>query len=220
MRQYYQGTLDFACALYAVINSLAVTHDLGLARGGAMYTGTMEEIARRPPLWHSFLYNKTDHYWVVRYLLARWCTRPPVHYTLLQPFSSCLLPQEDTLYLENVALYLPEAYAGGAGYFHPGVEEEQKRVWETMADWLGNNEGENRTVIFRFHRFLPQMAQPVVSHWTTGRSVLGNTLMLHDASAEKSALQHITRGSLFGRVDARPSVLIAPESVVLLERAP
>lgn len=217
MRHYYQGTLDFACALYAVINALAVTHDLGIAKGGAIYTGTMEEIARHPAAWQAFLHNRTDHYWLVRHVLARWCTTPPLHYMITQPFSSCLLPGEEPD-LADAALHLPEAYMGPAGYFHPGVNGEQEQVWERLADWLGDNEAESRAAIFRFHRFLPQVALPVVSHWTTGRSVVGDTLLLHDASAEKNSLQHITRGSLFGREGLPPAVLIAPESLVILER--
>lgn len=33
MRRYLQGTLDYACGIYAVINALSLCHNLGFGAG-------------------------------------------------------------------------------------------------------------------------------------------------------------------------------------------
>lgn len=73
MKAYHQGQLDFCCAIYAFINALKLVAGLGLADGRRILGETLREISARPALWEPFLSNSTDHYWVVRYLLGRYC---------------------------------------------------------------------------------------------------------------------------------------------------
>lgn len=73
MKAYHQGQLDFCCAIYAFINALKLVAGLGLADGRRILGETLREISARPALWEPFLSNNTDHYWVVRYLLGRYC---------------------------------------------------------------------------------------------------------------------------------------------------
>ena len=44
MRRYMQGTLDFTCAVYAVINSLSVIHNLDLATGRMILAETLQAL--------------------------------------------------------------------------------------------------------------------------------------------------------------------------------
>ncbi|MDR1125945.1 MAG: hypothetical protein LBM64_07820 [Deltaproteobacteria bacterium] len=73
MKAYHQGQLDFCCAIYAFINALKLVAGFGLADGRRILGETLREISARPALWEPFLDNNTDHYWVVRYLLGRYC---------------------------------------------------------------------------------------------------------------------------------------------------
>ena len=73
MKAYHQGQLDFFCAVHAFINALKLLAGLDLADGRRILGETLREFSVRPLLWEPFLNNHTDHYWVVRYLLGRYC---------------------------------------------------------------------------------------------------------------------------------------------------
>ncbi|MDR2051237.1 MAG: hypothetical protein LBQ63_05650 [Deltaproteobacteria bacterium] len=70
---YHQGHLDFFCAVYALINALKLTHGLRLEQAREILGGTLSEVSERPPLWSAFLRNRTDYYWLVDYILGRFC---------------------------------------------------------------------------------------------------------------------------------------------------
>ncbi len=207
MRRYLQGTLDFDCALYALINALSCTRDIALAGARHIYQETMLSLSACPRLWEAYVRNGTDQYWMIRHLASRWCGGGPWHLRIRQPFGDCLLPDPhyaDLAALTDVPLYLPEAAPDTGG-------ELQTTVWDTLAAWLGRP-ARLRAVIFRFHRFLPGLALPVVSHWTCGARIFGETLVLHDASGEENALHSLEKGGLLTGM-----AHIAPESVLLLE---
>lgn len=220
MRRYLQGTLDFDCAVYAVINALARLYNIDLAAARHIYQETILALSACPRLWEAYVRNGTDHYWMVRHLLSRWCGKGPWHVRISQPFGDGLLPEERYAALASLVdapLYLPE----GVAYAHAGERSSLKgifpsseAVWGAIASWL-EEKTRPRALLLRFHRFLPGMDTPIVSHWTCGIRVFGEALFLHDASGEEGALHTLEKNALLTQAGAR--VRIAPESVTLLE---
>jgi hypothetical protein len=219
MRQYFQGTLDFACGLYALINALACIHNLELTRARALFQDLLSDLPARPALWRAFLQNETDHYWLIRHALARWCSAPPLACAAEQPFSSCLLPGPGD-FLDTAQVYLPEREAPRGPSSPEKNRAEAAAVWKALTARLSpRTDGHfplrfRQAAIFRFHRFLPGMSQPVVSHWTAACRLHGDILYLRDASAEQEAVRQIAAADSFP-----PLIRIVPESLLFLTRA-
>lgn len=220
MRRYLQGTLDFACGAYAIINTLSLTHGLDLANARTIFRETHIALAARPGLWADYMGNATDHYWLVRYMLQRWCAAPPYKLRLRQPFSACLLPGGDAeAELASAPRFLPERERPTGPASPAAAAREAESTWRELASWLGPGGAARRTAIFRFHRFVPRMEEPVVSHWTTAAFLDAGALFLHDASAEQNALHRLEQKALVPGDGARALVRIVPESVLLAESA-
>lgn len=218
MRRYMQGTLDFACGIYAVINALSRTHGLDLANARAIFRESILALSQQERLWLSFLRNETDHYWLVRWLLGRWCLGPPWLLHIRQPFSDCLEP--DGRSLEDTELFLPEAHEPAGPSEFPAARDEALAVWNALHTWLADEKTTARAAILRFHRCMPGIRQPVVSHWTTAHTANDKAIVLHDASSEPGALFELERESLMPEAQRFALLRIVPESVVLLSHTP
>ena len=218
-RRYLQGTLDFACAIYAVINALACTHGLDLGGSRRIFQETGISLAEYPALWKSFLRNETDHYWLVRYMLHRWCRAEPWRLFQRQPFSDCLMPGSSGPDLAGAEMFLPEKENDQGPAQDGKARKEALSVWKTLEDWLAPATGQipGRVAVLRFHRFLFLETPPIVSHWTTARSLSEGILHLHDASSEASALFALEKEDILPEDGARGLIRIVPESLVLLE---
>jgi len=221
MRRYLQGTLDFACGIYAVINALSCTHTIDLAAARSIFQSAFMDLAADPSLFKAFCRNETDHYWLVRGMLARIDTLHGYKLELVQPFSNCLLPgsnEEASLSKPILELFLPETEEPEGHPCLDAVRRESIAVWQTLAMWLDTprKHRKKHAAIFRFHRFLPLVPGPVVSHWTTGYQIVNNTLHLHDASSEQGAIMEMPLDSLLPSNNSRPLLRIVPESLVLI----
>lgn len=73
MNPYHQGQLDFFCAIYAFINSMRLLFGLPLNQARYILGTALEEISARPNIWNAMLNNKTDHHWVMPFMLGRFC---------------------------------------------------------------------------------------------------------------------------------------------------
>ena len=227
MRRYLQGTLDFHCGIYCVVNALSALYGIDLSLARFILADTVLHFSRYPELHEAFLFNRTDHYWVVAYMLARfgtagrfplnarqpfgnrWLVEPPVD----SPFSSDRLAGE---YLKQVSLYLPEPKPDRVG-----EAKNLALAWDTMHRWLEQGNGSKkptRAVLLRFHRFLPGVEGPVVSHWTTALRSLGEMLTLFDASGESKAIHAINRSEVLPDKGGFRNIRIVPESIVLLSK--
>jgi hypothetical protein len=223
MRRYYQGTLDFACGVYAVINTLSRTHEIDLAEARRLFAEAQEAIAARPELFSLFIHNATDHYWVVRFMLAHVLATRPYALECFQPFSEALRlwgTPDDILDEAGERPYLPERESPEGPTALEASRLEAEQVWRSLALWLGERaaEREKRAAILRFHRFLPHYPHPVVSHWTTARALLGETIALHDASSEPGALLELEKAVLLPQGKERSLVRIVPESLLFIRR--
>ncbi|MDR0828154.1 MAG: hypothetical protein LBN33_09835 [Desulfovibrio sp.] len=215
MRRYLQGTLDFACAVYAVINALSCLYAIPLNSVREIFQKSMEDFARYPRLWSQFLGNKTDHYWVIRYMLRRWCAAGPFKLDLRLPFAA-LAPTDQDLNLGPVSMYLPENLPP-QGEAHTGESaftpcQEGAAVLDALQEFFAGTHLPAGAAILRFHRFLPGVTQPVISHWTTVRTMENQNLCLWDASPEQDSLHVLPHSSLLPN-QGKAMLRIVPESI-------
>lgn len=219
MRRYLQGTLDFCCGIYAVLNALSCLYSIDLNAGRTMFRETLLEFSACENVWRRFLANDTDHYWVVRHMLGRWCSGAYAA-TVSQPFSDALAIRDESL--RFASMYLPENDNPEGPDSLADCYAQAAEVWGTLRSELPRRSRGNMTSgrvgVLRFHRFLPGVPQPVVSHWTTVKDVTEQAVMLHDASAEQGALFTLDKGTLMPFIKRRPLVRIVPESIVILSR--
>ncbi|MDL2315921.1 hypothetical protein LJC59_02440 [Desulfovibrio sp. OttesenSCG-928-A18] len=269
MRRYMQGTLDYACAVYAVINAVSALHGIELTPARSMFRESQLAFSERPALWRHFLQNDTDHYWVVRYMLRRWCLRgdgrafeskirtgirfssflrkktaplspPSLHFPisgLRQPFADWMQGQTareapvkpDTAHaapdeeLDQAAMFLPEEHAPCGPLSRAEARGQALEVWRELEDWFAAA-GPRKAALLRFHRFLPGVEQPVVSHWTCVRGLSPwreggrekGVVHLLDASSEQGALHELERDALIVAGSGRALLRIVPESLLLL----
>lgn len=216
MRRYMQGTLDFGCGIYAVINALSCTYSLDLADARTIFADTIDELSRHPSLWRGFLHNDTDHYWLVDWLLEYWCGDGRWQLEQQRPFPGP--PRAAARVLEQAANFLPERnYPRGPSNTGEARAEAQS-VWNAISAWFEAGPHNAKAAVLRFHRFMPGLDRPVVSHWTTVRAVNRETIFLHDASSESGALFELGRATLLPLLHQPPMLRIAPESLILLSR--
>ncbi len=276
--------MDYFCAIYSVINALRLTHGISLAESRDILGTALREISAIPHLWEALLENQTDHHWVVRYMLGRFCAtgnrklrvaRLPLSYADVLSAGSATLPgrhgqaanamqpgarldhllsdgsghaeapgfnpamavasgslqegaatlapgKPDGLTAEQICRRLPfaapEPLSLGSlrddALYDARVElgrmaapslypPRRKRGWKIETLWpllqywlpsrgllsaFGNISKQNRCLLLRFHRFLPNQQFPLISHWSTGREFGKDTLMLYDCTANKDAI--------------------------------
>lgn len=219
-RRYLQGTLDFHCGIYSVINALACLRDVRLQTARTILSESVLALAPYPDLLKAFLRNETDHYWMVAYCLSRWTHIAPFNVQYSQLWGDTWVPEKESSpedILEGANLYLPEI---PITYADKTIEKRHlDRVWNGIADWLRPNlpHKVTRAVIFRFHYYLRGEFTPLVSHWTTAIQVARQQLILHDASGNEQAIHALSYNEMLAV--ARPganAIRIVPESVILL----
>jgi hypothetical protein len=219
MRRYLQGTLDYACGLYAVVNALSCLYGLKLAGARHIFEKTMLELAAEPFVWKNFLANNTDHYWLARHLLRRWGaerTDSPYPFSVTCPLGA-RTPCNGDLTLADADMFLPETHMPSGPASAADSQQEAAHTWRTVFAWLSGKAARKRAAILRFHRFLPNVPEPVVSHWTAVSSADQSALRLHDASSENNALHCLDKAALLPAHGLRAMVRVVPESVYFLE---
>lgn len=73
MNPYHQGQLDFFCAIYAFINAARLLFGVQLDQARTILATALSELSARPEIWRAMLCNRTDHHWVIPYMLGRFC---------------------------------------------------------------------------------------------------------------------------------------------------
>ena len=222
MHRYYQGQLDFFCALYAIINAMTALFNLNLMQARALFATALNDISQHPELWHATLENKTDFHWLVAYLLDGASRGPSYPLRVHRPFAEEKGIPESASNLACAKLFT-----------HTGTPEtflsprEAGVFWQTMQKWLmpasspPPSGSVRHAAILRFHRYIPYMREPAISHWTVADHFYDDKIRLRDASMEERSLHSLGRSVTAlhpDLVSERRDVRIEPESVFFIEK--
>jgi hypothetical protein len=245
---YHQGHLDFFCAVYALINALRLTHGLRLEQAREILNRTLLEISQKPPLWTAFLQDQTDFYWLVDYILGRFCRRGRLALRMakLPPFPArpeaeqglLQLKPENPPHVPLEELREEHLFRREAKFESPGLTSSRPErgwriqdLWPFLRDWLPERgffssrqeeKTQERCLLLRFHRFLPSQALPLISHWSTGWFFFRGTLQLYDCTQNKEGTQSLPpQECALYREDLEQGrlLLLEPESIYFLEKA-
>lgn len=222
MQRYYQGQLDFFCAIYAVINALAALYGINLSQARSLLATMLSDISLHPGLWQATLANKTDFHWLAEHMLLA-CSRGnsyPVRVTRVFTFDRQI--PETAADLANARAYSEAPYD-----YDLRKPENASVIWGTFASFLPQLEAQpragtaRRVAILRFHRYMRFVEEPVVSHWSVADRIHNGILHLRDASKEESALYSLDPAvTVFApeSISETRNVRIEPESVYFIER--
>lgn len=222
MQRYYQGQLDFFCAIYAVTNALTALYGLNLSRARALLGTTLADISAYPDLWRATLANGTDFHWLIEHMLLACAKGHSYPVRVFRPFTIERELSESAADLGNARIYREAPYD-----YDLQKPESAPLFWRAFADFLPETAVQplagsaKRVAILRFHRYMRFMEQPAVSHWTTADRRHGGLLLLRDASKEENALYSIDpETTVFASefVSETRTVRIEPESIYFIER--
>lgn len=222
MQRFYQGQLDFFCAIYAVINALTALYGINLTQGRALFASMLSDISLHPGLWRATLANKTDFHWLTAHMLLGCSKGASYPVRVFRPFTiERELP-------ENAAdLTLARAYNENPLDEQFCFPESAPAIWTELEKWIptGNEQPRagtaRRVAILRFHRYMRFVREPVVSHWSVVDRRSGGLFHLRDASMEKNALYSLDKNiTVFDPdfVTDTLNVSIEPHSVYFVER--
>jgi hypothetical protein len=141
------------------------------------------------------------------------------------------LKRQECLNLENLQYeHMHERPRTGSKHTDREKNWSMEELWPLLQSWVpvknlfssfGNAEKQASCLIFRFHRYLYPAHPPIVSHWTTGMEFKGDTLLLFDCTADKTAVHSLPlKECVLNESDlSRESLIrIEPESIFFMER--
>lgn len=222
MQRYYQGQLDFFCAIYAVINALTALYGLTLSQARALLATILSDISTHPGLWQATLLNKTDFHWLTEHMLIACVKGHSYPVRVFRPFALDREIPEAAVDLNNARVYTETPHNDALG-----KPENTPVLWKAFTDFLPELETQPKTgtarrvVILRFHRYMRFVEDPVVSHWSVADRHYNDLLHLRDASKEESALYSLDPAvTVFAPelISDTRNVRIEPESIYFIER--
>lgn len=222
MQRFYQGQLDFFCAVYAVINALTALYGINLAQGRSLFASMLSDISRYPGLWRATLENRTDFHWLAEHMILACQKGSSYPVRAHRPFA---LVRDIPESAADLSLAQSFSNVGCADkYYRQGGAET---IWGEMEQWLLRTETQpragtlRRVAVLRFHRYIPLVDTPVVSHWSVADWRCNDVIYLRDASKEENAVYSFDKATTaFSRdaVSETRAVRIEPESIFFLER--
>lgn len=224
MQRYYQGQLDFFCAIYAVINALTALYSLTLAQARVLLASMLSDVSKQPDIWRATLENKTDFHWLAEHMLLACGKGASYPVKVFRPFSAMRDIPESAADLREAK---PYADIGLAEDFQGSGPERAEIIWSKLEDWLDYSDEQPqsgtvwRVAVLRFHRYIQYLEAPVVSHWSVADRRSNGLICLRDASKEENAIYSFTKSATaFSKEDVSASrtVRIEPESVFFVER--
>lgn len=84
MKPFFQGKLDVFCAMYAVLNGLKITHNIGVLPARDILHETLLQLANQPEALRTVLEQRTDYVALVDTMLSVQSKMRPLH--VEQPF--------------------------------------------------------------------------------------------------------------------------------------
>ena len=221
MQRYYQGQLDFFCAIYAVINALTALYGINLAQSRALLASILGDLSTYPELWRTTLENRTDFHWLTAHMLYACGKGISCPVQTFRPFAVQREIPESAANLDHAQAYCDEEYAGLVrGTLAP-------QIWAAFEDWLPETREQpragcaKRVVILRFHRYMQFLDTPIVSHWSVVDHYHKGVFHLRDASKDEGALYSLDKNvTVFAPelVSGDWNVRVEPESVYFIER--
>ncbi|CAK7001988.1 MAG: hypothetical protein DELT_00067 [Desulfovibrio sp.] len=222
MQRYYQGQLDFFCAIYAVINALTALYGINLTQARALLATILSDVSRHPGLWEATLLNETDFHWLADHMLLACARSPSYPVRVSRPFTCDHEISETALDLANARAYCETPY-------DYGLRKPQNApiLWQAFTSFLPEMPEQpragtaKRVAMLRFHRYIRYVDTPVVSHWSVADYRRDGLLHLRDASKEESALYSLDPAvTVFAPelISETHTVRIEPESVYFIER--
>lgn len=79
MKPFFQGKLDVFCAIYAVLNGLKITHNIGVLPARDILHETLLKLAEQPEVFRAVLAQRTDYVSLVDAMLNIQCKVRPLH---------------------------------------------------------------------------------------------------------------------------------------------
>lgn len=222
MQRYYQGQLDFFCAIYAVINALTALYGLNLSQARALFATMLSDISTHPGLWHATLMNKTDFHWLTEHMLHACGKGQSYPVRAFRPFTHERDLSENAANLESARAYSETPFD-----YDLKKPENAPVLWQAFTQFLPGLAAQpragtaRRVAILRFHRYVRFVEEPVVSHWSVADRHHEGILHLRDASKEESALYSLNPAvTVFAPelISDTHNVRIEPESIYFIER--
>ncbi len=171
-RPFFQGKVDNFCAGYAVLNAIKLLRKMSALQGRVVLNEMLFYEAKDPESWIKVLNHETDYNALVSRMLKVW--EEPYRYNYFRPF-------DPANYGFNPEDYAKEELRQNLNMAKPEISLDE--IWNVFTKYTKLGES---VVLFRFCRFLPQTAGPIVDHWTTLAKIDKNTLYFYDCSLEKS----------------------------------
>lgn len=217
MNPLFQGKIDNFCAAYSVLNALRLICGISAFQARDILNDTLIEKAKNSDEWKKIVCHETNYYDLVRFMLEKW--QAAYHYSYYCPFP-CTNPN-----LNNIRLFQPEV--------------NLDTIWEFLQNTVRVDADANKevTAVFRFCRFLPRQAGPMVDHWSTISSITDSEIYLYDCSLETTGWYVLQREKFFsapfGAIPPQRTALsqhctlslaeeefgvICPESIFMIER--
>lgn len=136
-------------------------------------------------------------------------------------FYSVLNQKTDYIFLVDELLHTwaPKMRIGVITPFKNKTSENE--FWDTCKNWVEEDgQARERSIIFRFLRFIKPANPAINRHWTTAEHIKKDTLHLFDCSHEAEAILNVNRNSFVtdpDRVDKEHLLYIQPDSVRFLK---
>ncbi|MDL2209839.1 hypothetical protein LJC26_03430 [Desulfovibrio sp. OttesenSCG-928-O18] len=222
MQRFYQGQLDFFCAVYAVVNALTALYGISLTQARTLFASILSDVSQHPGLWHVTLTNRTDFHWLVAHMLFGCGKGVSYPVRVFRPF----MKERE---IPACAADLAEARAFNEETCDESLLRPRSAaaIWAEFEKWLPETKTQpragtaRRVALVRFHRYVRYVDEPVVSHWSVMDHREGGIFHLRDASKEENALYSLDKAvTVFAPelVTEKHNVRIEPVSVYFVER--
>lgn len=194
MNPLFQGKIDNFCAAYSVLNALRLLFGISAFQARDILNDMLIEKAQNSEEWKKIVCHETDYYDLVGSMLAKW--KEVYNYNYYRPFPD-IHPK-----LDNIRFFQPEV--------------DIDTIWEFLKKTvvLSAEANKNVTAVFRFCRFLPRQAGPIVDHWSTISRVTDTEIYLYDCSLETTGWYVLSRDKFF----SAPFGAVPPQRIALQQQ--
>lgn len=177
MNPLFQGKIDNFCAAYSVLNALRLICGISAFQARDILNDTLIEKAKNSDEWKKIVCHETTYYELVNFMLEKW--QATYYYNYYRPFP-CISPN-----VNNIRSFQPEV--------------DLDTLWGFLQNTVCVDSSSNKevTAVFRFCRFMPKQAGPMVDHWSTISGISDTEIYLYDCSLEPTGWYVLYRDKFF-----------------------